>query len=280
VISVRAIQTGSIRIRQAHLAGRMDRPEWRRRLAILLDRSWSGLLPIYTYLIEHDDGLLLFDSGETARVTNPGFTPWWHPYFRWAVDIHVSPQDEVGPRLRAIGVDPNRDLNHLVLSHLHHDHADGLSHFEGTQIVVSEENWQASRGLPGMLAGALPGRWPTWFAPQRIKMVGPPAGPFSHTHPMSRDGRIFAVPTPGHMPGHLSLVVRADDVTYFLAGDATYSEALLRDEVVDGASKSIPTSMDTIRRIKDFCRGEPVVLLPAHDPLALERLTEKMTLAL
>ena len=131
-----------------------------------------------------------------------------------------------------------------------------------------------------MLAGALPGRWPTWFAPQRIKMVGPPAGPFSHTHPMSRDGRIFAVPTPGHMTGHLSLVVRADDVTYFLAGDATYSEALLRDEVVDGASKSIRTSMDTIRRIKDFCRGEPVVLLPAHDPLALERLTEKMTLAL
>ena len=280
MISVRAIQTGSIRIRPAHLAGRMDHPEWRRRLAILLDRSWTGLLPIYTYLIEHPEGLLLFDSGETARVASPGFTPWWHPYFRWAADIQVRPEDEIGPRLRALGVDPRRDLNQLVLSHLHHDHADGLSHFQGTRIVVSKENWDASQGLAGMLAGALPNRWPTWFSPQLVDLDGPPAGPFLHTYPVTRDGRIFAVPTPGHMAGHLSLVVRADDVTYFLAGDATYSEALLRDETVDGASTSVSTSLATIRRIKDFSRGEPMVLLPAHDPFAVERLREKRTLTL
>lgn len=49
----------------------MDHPELR-RLAVLSDRSWTGLLPIYTYLVESDDGLDLFDSGETARVTSPG----------------------------------------------------------------------------------------------------------------------------------------------------------------------------------------------------------------
>jgi glyoxylase-like metal-dependent hydrolase (beta-lactamase superfamily II) len=49
----------------------------------------------------------------------------------------------------------------------------------------------------------------------------PPAGPFGRTLPLTADGTIFAVPTPGHMPGHMSLVVRAPEVTYFLAADAT-----------------------------------------------------------
>jgi glyoxylase-like metal-dependent hydrolase (beta-lactamase superfamily II) len=256
----------------------MDHPEWRRRLAILRDRSWTGLLPIYTFLVEHDEGLFLFDSGEVARAAGPGYTPWWHPYFRWAVDIHVAPEDEVGPRLRALGIDPRRDLRRLVLSHLHHDHADGLGHFEGTPVVVSGENWRAAQGLQGTVAGALPSRWPAWFDPQRVDVDGPPAGPFPHTWPVTADGRIFAVETPGHMPGHLSLVVRADDVTYFLAGDATYAETFLKDEIVDGAAASIATSVDTLRRIKEFARTEPLVLLPAHDPLAAERLIEKRLL--
>jgi N-acyl homoserine lactone hydrolase len=113
---------------------------------------------------------------------------------------------------------------------------------------------------------------------KRIDLTGPRAGPFAHTYPISKDGSIFAVPTPGHMPGHLSLVVRAGDVTYFLAGDATYDEELLGAEIVDGASTSIRTSLETIRNIKEFARTEPVVLLPAHDALALERLAERRIL--
>jgi glyoxylase-like metal-dependent hydrolase (beta-lactamase superfamily II) len=76
----------------------------------------------------------------------------------------------------------------------------------------------------------------------------------------------------------MSVVVRAPEVTYFLAADATYSEALLKQRIVDGPSANLNTSLDTLERIAAFARQEPTVLLPAHDPLAEHRLTERITL--
>ena len=87
--TIRAVKTGTIRIRPSHRATDMSKPGWRRRLAIILDRDWTQPLPIYTYLIEHDEGLLLLDCGECARTTKPGWFPWWNPFFNCAVDIHV-----------------------------------------------------------------------------------------------------------------------------------------------------------------------------------------------
>jgi N-acyl homoserine lactone hydrolase len=115
--TIRAVKTGTIRIRPSHRATDMSKPTWRRRLAIILDRDWTQPLPIYTYLIEHDEGLLLLDSGESARSAKPGWFPWWNPFFSRAVDIHVEPDDEIGPRLRSLGIDPTKDLKSLVLSH-------------------------------------------------------------------------------------------------------------------------------------------------------------------
>lgn len=279
MITVKAVKTGTIRIRPSHRAGQMDQPVWRRRLAILIDRDWTEPLPIYTYLIEHTEGLILLDGGESARGSAPGWFPQWNPFFRFAVDIHVAPEDEIGPRLHSIGVDPTRDLKHLVLSHLHHDHADGLGYFHGTDIIVSEENYQASRHrVRGSIIGAVPSQWPAWFEPRRVHLDGAPQGPFASSFPLTSDGRVFAVPTPGHMPGHLSVVVRAEEITYFLAADATYDEGLLKQRIVDGPSSDVSTSLSTLDNIAEFARREPTVLLPAHDPLAEQRLTDRIPL--
>jgi glyoxylase-like metal-dependent hydrolase (beta-lactamase superfamily II) len=161
---------------------------------------------------------------------------------------------------------------------LHHDHADGLSHFRGTDILVSKENYQASRGLKGALLGANPSHFPSWFEPRQAELTGRAASSFDHTLPLTSDSSGFAVPTPGHMPGHMSVVVRTPAVSYFLAGDATYDEQLLKKRIVDGLSGDLRLSLDTLDRIAAFARSEPTVLLPAHDPLAEHRLAERITL--
>jgi N-acyl homoserine lactone hydrolase len=277
MVTVRAVETGTVRIRPSHRAGDNSLPVWRRRLAILLDRRWTPPLPIYTYLIEHDEGLILVDSGESACSTARGWFPWWSPFFQLALDIHVKSEDQIGARLRSMGIDPGKDLRMLVLSHLHHDHADGLSDFRGTDILVSKENYQVSRGVKGELLGANPRQWPSWFQPRQAELTGPAASSFDHTLPLTSDGSVFAVPTPGHMPGHMSVVVRSSEATYFLAGDATYDEQLLKQRIADGVGDVRP-SLDTLERIAAFARSEPTVLLPAHDPLAEHRLAERITL--
>lgn len=269
------IKTGTIRIRTKHRAGNMNHPVWRRRLAMLTDREWTEPLPIYTYLIEHDEGLILLDCGETSKA---GFFPFWHPFFRFAMDLNVEPGDEIGPQLRAMGIDPTRDLKTLVLSHLHHDHADGLEHFKGTEIVVSEENYEVSQGFRGTMLGAVPAQWPSWFDPHLRALDGPAVPGFDATIPLTDDGTVFAVPTPGHMPGHLSVVVRTPEISYLLAGDATYDETLFKRRIVDGPAMDLSVSLNTMDRISVFARHEKTVLLPAHDPAAGNRLVERIPL--
>jgi len=89
---------------------------------------------------------------------------------------------------RAMGIDPNRNLKTLVLSHLHHDHADGLEHFKGTEIIGSDENYQASKGLKGSMLGAVPSQWPSWFEPQRREFHGHPVAGFDACIPLTDDG--------------------------------------------------------------------------------------------
>jgi N-acyl homoserine lactone hydrolase len=104
-------------------------------------------------------------------------------------------------------------------------------------------------------------------------------GPFPGSHPITRDGRIFLVPTPGHSKGHASVVVRDDHVTYFFAGDATYDEANLQDEQADGVTYDPDLSVATLRKIKAFAAQEPTIILPAHDPDGPVRLAAGLVFA-
>jgi len=72
-MNVHAIQTGTVAVktRQREGAGRGAA-----RLAkTLIDRKWTDPLPIFAWLIEHPEGLIVVDTGETAHVADRGYFP-------------------------------------------------------------------------------------------------------------------------------------------------------------------------------------------------------------
>lgn len=275
VTKVHALRTGSVRIKLAQMAGRGR--GLARAAHVLFDQGWSGWVPIHAWLIEHDEGLILVDTGETARVHQPGYHPRWHPFYRRASEFQVAPQDEIGPQLQQMGVQ-TRDIRHVVLTHLHTDHAGGLAHVVNCRTWLHPVEWHRAKGLGGQVRGYLPHRWPQWWNPQPLRFESSGFGPFRERMLLTRRGDVFVLPTPGHTPGHVSVVVQGAP-SIFIAGDTSYTEDLLKQGVVDGVSPDESVARQTNERILALAREQALVYLPSHDLQSADRLADLVTLA-
>jgi glyoxylase-like metal-dependent hydrolase (beta-lactamase superfamily II) len=74
-------------------------------------------------------------------------------------------------------------------------------------------------------------------------------------------------------------VVQDDHTTYFLAGDASYNEALMLAGRVDGVSANERIARATLDAIRLFAKDRPMVYLPTHDPGSAVRLASRSTVA-
>lgn len=266
---VHAIRTGLVKVRKAQRES--SGKGMVRVVNMLLDKEWTEWLPIYAWVVEHEDGIIVVDTGETSRVHERGYHPLWHPFYRRAVQFSVRPEEELGPQLRAMGI-ATRDVRQVVLTHLHTDHAGGLAHVTGSKIWVAERELKRASGWSGRLGGYLPNRWPKWWNPEPLRFEDRPLGPFRRSMPLTSRGDVVAIETPGHTPHHVSVVVLGL-VSYFLAGDTSYDQGLLVAGKVDGVSPDEAVSRETLARIMTLARERPLVYLPSHDRESEARLT-------
>jgi N-acyl homoserine lactone hydrolase len=271
-MKIHAIQTGTVALTTAWREGVGHGK--RRLVNTLLDRNWTEPLPIYAFAIEHPEGVIVFDTGETARVSEPGYFPRWQPFFRFAVRERVEPDEEIGPGLERLGIRPS-DVRWVVLSHLHTDHVGGLHHFPGNDIVVSRAEVDYAAGLRGRLRGYPNKRWPAWFDPTMVDLPSVPFGPFPASLPLTEAGDVTLVPIPGHSPGQLALVVEDDDHAVFLAADSAYTQDAMLRGAVDGVGPDEEAERLTHQRIRAYAAQTPTVYRPTHDPESAARLATR-----
>jgi glyoxylase-like metal-dependent hydrolase (beta-lactamase superfamily II) len=262
-MKVHAIRTGSVRIKTAQVARRGG------MLGIFMDRQWTDWLPTFAWAIEHKEGVIVVDTGQATHLLEAGKS--LHPYLRWEVRFRIELEEEIGPQLRALGIGP-RDVKRVVLTHLHIDHDAGLKHFPDSEILVAPGELQKAKGMMGRMRGYLPQRWPAWFDPVALNLDDGPSGPFAASKRLSKAGDIVAVATPGHTADHLSVLVDTGDVVLFLAGDTSYTEALMVAGTVDGVSPNASVSAATLAAIRRFAQERRTVYLPTHDPDSGARL--------
>ena len=93
--------------------------------------------------------------------------------------------------------------------------------------------------------------------------------PFTHALDLRGDGSLLVLPTPGHSPGSMSLLVRAEGLPpLLLVGDLTYDVSLLAGEHVPGVGdhKGLLASTRAVLGLRE--RHPDLVVLAAHDPAA------------
>jgi glyoxylase-like metal-dependent hydrolase (beta-lactamase superfamily II) len=257
---IHPLSTGTVRVKDAFLNAR---PGPTRQPRLFMPGPFTDPLPIHLWLVEHDGQRVLVDTGETAGANDV-------PFARF----DVRPQDELPQALEAVGTRIG-DIDQVVLTHMHGDHMDGAVHLD-RPVLVHDEEWSyahsaAARFFQRVLRQPIPNG--VDFTP--VALDGAPFGAFDHSRPLTEDGRIVVVPTPGHTPGHVSVICVDDDGRHvFLAGDATDTLEQLRARRPDAVGPKPKVHVATLDRILAHGREHPTVYLPSHDPESASRLSQ------
>jgi glyoxylase-like metal-dependent hydrolase (beta-lactamase superfamily II) len=231
-------------------------------------------LPVYAWAIEHDEGLLVVDTGPAASLPPREEPSTWRRSISpsWA-QAQIKGRKGIAQRLVEHGLRP-ADVRWVVLTHLAPDHAGGLDDLPG-RALASETELAHATGLRARLgrdARETPCR------SGRLSSIDfyrdATVGPLQLSYPLTRDGDILLVPTPGRSPGHLSVVAEGATTTIVIAGDASYTEEELVDTKVVGAAWNRATAEESLRRLRAYCARTGAVYLPSHDHRSGHRLRD------
>ncbi len=260
---IHAIQTGNVRVKHSFL---FPSAGLRRQLDLFVPGAWSQPLPIYCWAIEHDGMLRLVDSGETSAARNV-------PFAR----MEVTAEQELPAAMAATGLSLE-DVAEVILTHAHGDHIDGLVHVNARTLSNEAELRYVASPFPRVMRRVLRQPLPPGFAPEPFKLDDGPFGGFSRSHKISDDGRVVAVATPGHTPGHVSVICVDDSGRHvMLAGDATDTLEQLHSLRADAIAPDPKVHVKTLETILAHCAHNPTVYLPSHDPESAARLAGAVT---
>lgn len=272
---VSVVSTGSVQIRPEHVGPtRKPMPLW-----LFTSRRWTAPRPINVYVVEHREGLVLFDTGQDrATVTDPRYFPGGPTgvlYDRLA-RFQIGPDDTLRARLHGLGLDI-AEVRTAVLSHLHQDHIGGLPELAHATVMTTPAEWRTlQRPMPdarGFLRSHIDRPGLRWQQVRAEPISDPELGPFTAGHDLFGDGSLTLLPTPGHTPGSQSMLVRRPGhPPLLMVGDLTYDVDLLSAGQVPGVGNRSQLR-ESVEKVNALRRRHPgLVVLAAHDPAAAELL--------
>ena len=239
-----------------------------RALGIGVPRSKWPEVPVVAFLVKHPGaGWLLIDTGFHASVAvEPGQAMGRLGGLLFK-DVNMDSSQSVPAQLRERGLEP-ADIGTVILTHLHSDHASGISEFGESTFVVSEREWEAaSEG--GQLDGYLKHQFDHAFEYRTLDFDGPESdsyATFGRSFDLLGDGSIRLVYTPGHSHGHMAVILRLREREALVAGDAIYTMRTLRESHLPYRMADEHRFRRSLREIQLYVENNPdALVIPGHD---------------
>ena len=221
------LKSGTIRKWRHLLAGETEMPE---RIEV----------PVPFFAIEHKGHLILFDCGQQMPETPVADSADYIPV--------MTAEDSLLRQLEQHSLSA-KNVSHLILSHTHGDHCGGLADLGNITCFFQRKEVETPAGKKLFSA----------FPEKKWQILDGETDLFN-------DGRIIAVPTPGHTPGHQSLLLTLDDGTRIcLAADALYMDCALDDD--REIRFTSPETVEYFRRLRE----DGFHIISGHDPASFAR---------
>ncbi|SER82555.1 N-acyl homoserine lactonase family protein [Psychrobacillus sp. OK032] len=208
-------------------------------------------IPVVPVLIDTDDGYVLFDTGvDPEGLINPDET-WGE---KQAAFRHFTEENDIRNQLQKVGVSP-KDVKYVVNSHFHWDHTGGNRFFDQSTILIQKSEYRFAY-------------YPDWFVeniylkhqfdyPLNYKLI---EGDYEVVE------GVYITTSPGHSPGHQSLVVHLPNQCAVLVGDAVYAKENLEKNIPPGNPWSLPRAIESINKLQNIAIRENGHLYITHDP--------------
>jgi N-acyl homoserine lactone hydrolase len=218
-------------------------------------------VPIPFFLIKHPQGNLLYDTGLPKELVSEA-RRYWGDLVVDMIKPALKQEEYCVNRLAKLGIKPE-DIKYVVQSHLHLDHTGGVMDFPKAVVFVQrrEIEW-AYTADPSMKPTYIRGD----FDQPHIKyqyIEGWRQNPFD----VFGDGSVQVLFTPGHTPGHQSLLVNLPKSgRVLLTGDACYTTENLEEEVMPGFTWNLEETRKSIEMIRHL-KATGATMLIGHDPV-------------
>jgi glyoxylase-like metal-dependent hydrolase (beta-lactamase superfamily II) len=200
-------------------------------------------MPVSCYLIRSGDQVILFDAGLEASL-------FGRPQREEGQTLHLDRRlvDQLG----AIGIDP-AEVTTLIVSHHHGDHHGQADLFPNARLLMGAGDVAVLRSESDK------GGHASWLNGDR------PIEQISADRDLTGDGRLVVLFTPGHTPGHLSMLVKLARSSYILTGDLVHSRDQLTTRKPSGNHVDKVRGKAEIERVIALAEANKATIVVGHD---------------
>jgi N-acyl homoserine lactone hydrolase len=199
------------------------------------------------YIIKHGDDYLLWDTGHAMTMPN------------------VAPKVSLVDQLAKINVTPDQ-IKYVGISHYHADHTGQIASFPKATLLIGAKEWDAI-SAPKPAEGVNYKPFESWI--KGDSKVEP--------QPIDKDvfgdGSVIMLRTPGHTPGHSSLLVKLAEMgPIIITGDAVHFRENLDTVGVPMFNFDRAQTVASIERLKKIAANLKATIIIQHDARDVEKL--------